>query len=430
MKPNRNHDVRAMMIATAVATVAYGGALFASGYPLAEPAVPMAVRSFAPAKASLRAKVATSTDARAEARKRLAGAPLDEAQAAVRAQLAAGAFPGAAIAIGRQDRSVVLEGVGKLAWGKGMPSVDPERTVYDLASLTKVVATTTALMVLHQEGRIDLDAPVSRYVPEFSGGKKDEVTIRHLLTHTSGLPAGAGTSGGRDEALRKLIRTPLERAPGEAVEYSDVGFVVLWEAATRAAGEPLYTLLDREVYGPLKMRSTTFVPGRACVTCAPTFTDKGSPVRGIVHDPTARKLGGITGNAGLFSTARDVGRFAAMLANGGELDGVRVLKEETIREFATPQPGAGKRALGWDTPGPVGAGGAGLKISKAAFGHTGFTGTSLWIDPERGTWTVLLSNRTYEPQTPNRMQSLRRRVNDKVAVAADVVDDSVAMLAE
>ncbi|HEX2203621.1 MAG TPA: serine hydrolase domain-containing protein [Longimicrobium sp.] len=361
----------------------------------------------------------------------IAAAPLEAAQAAVRAQVRAGAMPGAALAIGREDRVVVEEGIGRVGWTASAAKVDPEKTVYDIASLTKVVATTTAVMLLVEDGRMELDAPVSRYVPAFSGGAKDRVTVRHLLTHTAGLPAGAGASGAPAEALRQLVRTPLARAPGEAVEYSDVGFVVLWEAARAAAGEPLFRLLDRRVYGPLKMRQTTFLAGADCPRCAPTWRDDdGAPVRGVVHDPTARKLGGIAGNAGLFSTARDLGRFAAMLANGGELDGVRVLKAETVALFAAPQPGAGKRALGWDTPGPSGTGGAGTKISKAAFGHTGFTGTSLWVDPERKTWTVLLSNRVYQPQTPNRIQTLRRRVNDQVALAADQVDEQAPALAD
>ncbi|HEX8695618.1 MAG TPA: serine hydrolase domain-containing protein [Longimicrobium sp.] len=430
MGPKRHHDPRTVLIAAAAALISFSGALFGSAAPeVAAPAAQATVRALSPVHVSLRR--AASVEREASARTALAPGPLETAEAAVRAQVAAGAFPGAALAIGREDNSVVEKGIGRLAWGRGMPAVDPARTVYDLASLTKVVATTTAVMLLYEDGKIDLDAPVSKYLPEFGGGgQRGEVTVRHLLTHTSGLPAGAEAWGARDAALERVVRTPLVRAPGEAVEYSDVGFIVLWEAAGRAAREPLFRLLDRRVYGPLKMRSTTYVPGRNCVTCAPTWVDGGAAVRGVVHDPTARKLGGIAGNAGLFSTAHDLGRFAAMLAHGGELDGVRVLKEETIARFTRPQPGAGKRALGWDTPGPVGAGGAGLRISKRAFGHTGFTGTSLWIDPERGTWTVLLANRTYEPQAPNRIMSLRRKVNDQVATAADVIDDSLAALAD
>lgn len=351
-------------------------------------------------------------------------APLDAAEAAVRAQVEAGALPGAALAMGRQDQSVREAGIGRVGWTANAEKVDADRTVYDLASLTKVLATTPAVMLLVEEKKLDLDAPVSRYLPEFSGGAKDAVTIRHLLTHTSGLPAGTElTAATPAEAWNQLLRTPLANAPGEAAVYSDVGMNVLFAAAERAAGEPLYRLLDREVYGPLKMRSTTYLAGVGCPTCAPTMRDENDePVRGLVHDPIARKLGGVAGNAGLFSTAHDVGRFAAMMANGGILDGVRVFQEETVAEFTVRQPDAGTRALGWDTPGPNGSGGAGLKFSKISFGHTGFTGTSVWIDPERHTWTVLLSNRVYQPRAPNQIMALRRRVNDRVAAAADDFD--------
>jgi CubicO group peptidase (beta-lactamase class C family) len=351
-------------------------------------------------------------------------APLDAAEAAVRAQVEAGTLPGAALAIGRQDQSVREAGIGRVGWTAGAEKVDAEKTVYDLASLTKVVATTPAVMLLVEDGKLDLDAPVTRYLPEFGGGERDRVTIRQLLTHSSGLPAGTELAAGDPVAAwKQLLRTPLVNAPGEAVVYSDVGMNVLFAAAERAAGEPLFRLLDRRVYGPLKMRSTTYLAGVGCPTCAPTMRDENDqPVRGLVHDPIARRLGGVAGNAGLFSTAHDVGRFAAMMANGGELDGVRIFRVETVKLFTTRQPDVGTRALGWDTPGPNGSGGAGLKFSKTSFGHTGFTGTSIWIDPGRHTWTVLLSNRVYQPHGPNQIMALRRRVNDRVAAAADDFD--------
>ena len=161
--------------------------------------------------------------------------------------------------------------------------------------------------------------------------------------------------------------------------------------------------------------------GANCDRCAPTQLKRdGMPYRGTVHDPIARAMGGVAGNAGLFSTAHDLARFAAMLARGGELDGVRVLRAETIHQFTQRQPGAGTRALGWDTPDRSGAGAAGLHISTRAFGHTGFTGTSLWVDPDRGTWAVLLTNRTYLPQASNRIQAVRRTLHDWVANAVDL----------
>jgi CubicO group peptidase (beta-lactamase class C family) len=348
----------------------------------------------------------------------LDGALLGEVERSVRAAAARGEFPGAALAVGRGERLGLLSGIGWIA--RDAETVDPERTVYDLASLTKVVALTTAVMLLVEDGRMELDAPVRRYLPGFSGGAKDRVTVRQMLSHTSGLPAGAGLWGTPAEALERAIAVPLKHAPGATVEYSDVGPVVLWAAAERIAGEPLWWMLERRVYGPLKMRSTTFLPGEPCSRCAPTERRKdGTVVRGVVHDPMARRLGGITGNAGLFSTAHDLARFAAMMASGGELDGVRVFRPETIHEFTRRQPGAETRALGWDTPALNGTGSGGLGMSSSAFGHTGFTGTSLWIDPQRGTWVVLLANRTFEPAGPNRMQQVRRSVHDQVARAAD-----------
>lgn len=344
---------------------------------------------------------------------------LDDAVAAVRLEIGRGAFPGGALAVGRGSRLVLLQGMGTRSWGG--ESVDATRTVYDLASLTKVVATTTAVMLLVEDGRMELDAPVQRYLPEFSGGAKAIVTVRQLLTHTSGLPAWLDVDGlSRDAALEKIVHAPLKSQPGEKVEYSDLGFVVLFEAAGRAAGEPVPALLARRVFAPLGMHDTSFAPGDGCARCAPTLLKSdGTAYQGSVHDPIARALGGVAGNAGLFSTAADLSRFAAMLANGGELDGVRILNEETVRKFTTRQSGTGTRALGWDTPEADGTGAAGRRISPDAFGHTGFTGTSLWVDPERGTWTVLLTNRTYEPRASNHIMALRRTVHDEVAESVE-----------
>ncbi len=348
--------------------------------------------------------------------------PLLHAEQAIWRDIQRGAFPGAAFAVGRGERTVLEDGMGRVGWTLADAPVDAENTVYDLASLTKVVATTTAVMLLVEDGKLDLDRPIDFYLPGFIGPSKNRVSVRHLLTHTSGLPAGADIWGSPMTAWGQVVATPLIRVPGSRVEYSDLGFVLLWNVAERAAGEPLWSLLDRRVYAPLGMRSTTFLPGEACARCAPTgIRPDGVPLRGLVHDPISRRLGGMTGNAGLFSTAHDLGRFAAMLAHNGELDGVRVLRPETIRLFTGRQPGAGTRALGWDTPSGPKRGAAGDRLSPHAFGHTGFTGTSLWVDPERGTWTVLLANRTYAPHASNRIQELRRTVHDWVCEAADAV---------
>ncbi|HSU16016.1 serine hydrolase domain-containing protein [Longimicrobium sp.] len=331
-----------------------------------------------------------------------------------------GAFPGAALAIGRNSKVVLEDGFGTLGRGGLGDEVDPDRSVYDLASLTKVVGTTTAVMLLVEDGKMRLDEPVAAYLPEFTGGGRERVTIRHLLTHTSGLPDGIDVPGGMtpEQGLRYVLGTPLRSSPGMRVEYSDLGFVILFAAAERAAGEPLYHFLDRRVFGPLRMRSTTYWPGEGCGRCAPTSREMGIGFRGHVHDPIARRLGGIAGNAGLFSTAHDLARFAAMMANGGELDGVRVLQRATIRMFTQRQPGTGTRALGWDTPGRLGTNMFGNRVSDRSFGHTGYTGTSIWIDPDLGTWVVLLANRTYDTEGNNRMQALRRAVADHVVAAA------------
>ncbi len=346
---------------------------------------------------------------------------LIRAEEAVYSEMRRGAFPGAALAVGRRGDVVLEQGIGSTGRGYDAQPVDPDRTVYDLASLTKVVGTTTAVMLLVEDGKMRLDDRVSSYLPEWGGGEKDRVTIRDLLTHTSGLPAGMDVPSGLsyEEGVLRAIRAPLQGRPGMRVEYSDVGFVVLFAAAERAAGEPIYRLLDRRVFEPLRMRSTGYWFGEGCRRCAGTARSHGDTFRGAVHDPISRRLGGVTGNAGLFSTAHDLARFAAMMANGGTLDGVPVLRASTIRQFTQRQPGTGTRALGWDTPTRSG-GASGSRVSEHSFGHTGYTGTSLWIDPERGTWAVLLTNRTYDTESNNRMQALRREVHDRVSESADM----------
>ncbi len=336
---------------------------------------------------------------------------LIRAEAEVEAEVNRRAFPGAALAIGRRGQVVVERGIGRLGWGDYELAVDPDRTVYDVASLTKVVGTTTAVMLLVEDGRMSLNDPVGRYLPEWRYGWKGQATIRHLLTHTSGLPAGASLwASTPEDALTRAVNQSLLAAPGTRVEYSDIGFVVLWAAAEKAAGEPLYRLLDRRVYSPLGMRSTTFLPGEGCSLCAPTALrdDWSGLQRGRVHDPISRQLGGVAGNAGLFSTGHDLARFAAMLANRGELDGVRIFNASTVDAFTRRQHGAGSRTLGWDTA-----------EDGATFGHTGYTGTSIWIDPVRGSWSVLLTNRTYEPRAENRIPALRRALRRWVAVATE-----------
>lgn len=341
------------------------------------------------------------------------------ADSLVRERVETDAFPGAVLALGNRELIQHVAAHGRTDWDDDAPRADPDSTLYDLASLTKVVATTAAVMALVDDGRMDLDDPVRTYLPEFSGGDKDAVTLRHLLSHTGGLRAGVVEvpDAAPAEVRRRLIGLPLRRPPGEDVLYSDLGFVVLWEAAQRAAGEPLPQFLQRRLWGPLGMRATRVGVPVGCERCAPTMhlEERNEAYTGGSYDEVARRLDGIAGNAGAFTTGRDLARFAAMVANEGRLGDVRVLAARTVREFAAPQPNAGTRALGWEVFCSEGAvpDHEGCK-QVYAFGHTGVTGTSLWIDPETRSWVILLANRTYLPREDTDMQALRRRLFETI----------------
>jgi CubicO group peptidase (beta-lactamase class C family) len=258
--------------------------------------------------------------------------------------------------------------------------------MYDLASLTKVVATTAAAMVLVDRGKLRLDERVTRYLPAFSGGGKDAVTIRDLLMHRSGLPAGRDLSlrAGPEAARKTVLATSLDATPGSSIEYSDLGLDVLGFVIERITREPLDQFVRRTVYGPLGMRSTMFRPAAALRTrVAPTEF-----ARGEVHDGNARALGGVAGHAGLFSTASDLAVFAQLMLDGGVAGKTRLFADSIVRGFT--QPGAGWRALGWETC--PGGGSCGQYLSPRAFGHTGFTGTSMWVDPERDMFVIVLTN--------------------------------------
>src|SRR5262252_1322515 len=254
----------------------------------------------------------------------------------------AGAYPGAALAVGTADSVLFMRGYGHLTWSAASPAVDPERTLYDLASVTKVVATTAALMVLVDRGRVRLDAAVATYVPEFNGAGTSAITVRQLLTHTSGLRADLTVDtirGARDAAaLLGVVYAETPRIPvGSRVVYSDVNAVLLGEVVRRASGVPLDSFVAHEVFTPLGMTQTGFHPARAVLSrTAPTGVWRGHPVAGVVNDPTAAKLGGMSGNAGVFSTARDVARFAQfMLKRGASASGARLVRAATVDTFIT-----------------------------------------------------------------------------------------------
>lgn len=352
------------------------------------------------------------------------------------------AFPGAVVAVGRHGRLALLAAAGHYGTDDPRP-VDPQ-TIYDLASLTKVIGLTTACMTLVAEGRLDLDAPVRAYVPEFRGPDKERVTIRHLLTHASGLPAWRPLfreARDRRTALALVDTTPLDSVPGSHFVYSDLGAILLMQVVERITGERIDHYLTRRVFEPLGMTSTRYLPpGSWRDRLAPTEIDtafRHRLIRGEVHDENAGRMGGVSGHAGLFSTAPDLARFAAWLLDTyGREQGARsssltasdthpapcsalCVSSDVVVQFTRRQgiPPGSTRALGWDTPSDSGYSSAGKKLSRASFGHTGFTGTSIWMDPERDLFVILLTNRVNPTRANTKILQVRATVADLVADA-------------
>jgi CubicO group peptidase (beta-lactamase class C family) len=341
----------------------------------------------------------------------------------------AGGFPGGVVIVGRRGATVLEKGYGNLGWSD-KTKVVAERTIYDLASLTKVVATTTALMILYDQGKIQLDEPVSTYLPAFHGGAKDDITVRLLLEHRSGLPADRDfwrTSFTPEDTRQAEFATPLECAPGSCYIYSDIGADILGFVVEALSGQRLDAFLQTQVYGPLNMEDTGFKPHwtlRDRIAPTELSPPRGYPLRGEVHDENAFALGGVAGHAGLFSTASDLAVFAQMMLNGGELNGVRIVADSTVALFTARTSATDTRntrdtrALGWDTCGKDNA--CGKQLSPRAFGHTGFTGTSLWIDPDRDMFVILLTNRVHAARArrPSKVISdIRMDVQDVAALA-------------
>ncbi len=338
------------------------------------------------------------------------------------------AFPGAVIVIGGANQNIVVSAVGHYGVDDGRPVT--AATVYDLASLTKVIGLTTAVMILVDSGKIDLDAPVQRYVPAFQGAGKERVTIRHLLTHSSGMPAWRplyAETATREQALALVDTTPLLRQPGDTFVYSDLGAIVLTQAVEAITGQRVNDFLQARVFGPLAMESTRFLPPEDWRDhIAPTENDttfRHRWLRGEVHDENAGRLGGVSGHAGLFSSGPDLARFAAWLLelrrgslSPGWQPGVNAptITSATVRAFTTRQniPAGSSRALGWDTPSENSS--AGTKMGPNAFGHTGFTGTSIWFDPDRNVFILLLTNRVNPTRANTKILQVRRRVADLV----------------
>lgn len=313
----------------------------------------------------------------------------------VESALGRGDFPGCVIAIGTRDGLLYLQAFGERTSGEPMTL----ETKFDLASLTKPLATASSVMALVEQGVVDLNAPASNYLSELKIQDKRSITVRELLLHTSGLPRVNALSQfdqGRAQAIRLITQEPLVTAPGTRFNYSDLGFILLGELVERMSGVPLDEYATRRIFAPLQLNDTLFNPkASTALDYAPTEERDGKVIRGVVDDPRAYRLGGVAGNAGLFSSVRDVSRFAQMLLRRGELDGVRVLREDTISSMLQPQrAGAVKRALGFDAESPY-AHGRGQLFSPQAVGHGGYTGTSLWLDPSQNFFVLVLSNRVH-----------------------------------
>jgi uncharacterized protein YbbC (DUF1343 family)/CubicO group peptidase (beta-lactamase class C family) len=354
-------------------------------------------------------------------------AQLDQA---IRSAIKRGEIPGAVLVVGRNGQVIHRQAYGNRAL---LPAIEPmtEDTIFDLASLTKVVATTSAMMKLFEEGQIRLNDPVTNYIPEFQGGHST-ITIRNLMTHFSGLPPSVSMKpawSGYDSGIHVAAETKPIAAPGQRFIYSDINFILCGEIVHRVTGQSLADYTREKIFLPLGMNETRFQPpAREVARIAPTerIANAPGPLRGLVHDPTSQNMGGVAGHAGLFSTADDLSRFAQMMLNRGELDGVRLFSPLTVEKFTTPQSPPDQpvlRGLGWDIDSPY-SGTRGELFPVGSYGHTGFTGTSLWIDPATGMYVILLTNSVH-PMVRRPITPLRSRVATIAAASLDVLPPAV-----
>ena len=332
------------------------------------------------------------------------------------------AYPGAVAVVGGRGGVTSAVGVGRLDANDGTePSLT---TIYDLASLTKIVATTTVMLRLVDQGTVALDAPVVRYLPDWKGPRVERITIRQLLTHSSGLAAWRPfykEAADRAEARAQLMLVGPEAPPGTRYLYSDMNFMLLGMVAEQVTGMSLDSAFMTTVAKPLRLADTRFRPDSALRSrIAPTEYDpwRQRQLRGEVHDENASRFDGVSGHAGLFSTALDLSRVARLWLNGGTLDGVRLASAKTVAEFTHAQDTLiSRRALGWETA--TGGNSGGRRLSPQAFGHTGFTGTSIWVDPSRDLFIILLTNRVNPTRENRRIGGVRTALADAVAGAVD-----------
>src|SRR6202451_4301761 len=327
-----------------------------------------------------------------------------------------GQIPGAVVLVGHDGQVIYRKAFGERSLEPRHEAMTVD-TIFDLASLTKVVATTIAVMQLVEKGQIRVNEPVAKYIPEFAENGKEEITIRQLLTHFSGLPKDLDLSQsweGRETALHLAYAEKPIYAPGSRFLYSDVNFIVLGALVERVSGMSLQDYCQKNIFGPLKMTHTRFLPPASWLPkIAPTqYDEHDKMLRGVVHDPTVRRMGGVAGQAGLFATADDLAKFAQALLNGGG----GILSPLSVEKMTTPeQPPSAPvlRGFGWDIDSPYSSNRGDL-LPVGSYGHTGFTGTSLWIDPTTQTYIILLTNAVH-PRGKSNAIALRSKVATAVA---------------
>ncbi|WP_404712598.1 serine hydrolase domain-containing protein [Sphingomonas sp. MMS24-J13] len=339
------------------------------------------------------------------------------------------AFPGAVLAVGQHGRLIALKAFGRMSTAPDAPPMATD-TIFDLASLTKVIGTTTAAAILYDRHKLDLDAPVVRYLPEFGGtAGHDRITVRHLLTHSSGLTPPVTLwqhATDRDGILRQIYTMQVTEAPGTAYHYRDENMILMGEIVRRISGLPLDRFLQKEAFAPLGMTDTGFRPSASLLDrIAPTEQDdilRHTLVHGVVHDENAFLLGGVSGHAGLFSTAGDLAKLAQLYLDGGRYRGVRLFRPSTAALFMTAQsiPAGSPRALGWDMAAPGSF--AGPLAAPHAVIHTGFTGTSIYIDPDRDAFVILLTNRVNPTRTNTLITQARPAIHTAVLAALDGIE--------
>ncbi|PHQ36470.1 serine hydrolase domain-containing protein [Rhodopirellula bahusiensis] len=361
--------------------------------------------------------------------------PSERVEQIVKQGIDANKCPGAVVTVGFDGQTVYQSAFGNR---QVQPSQVPMTvdTVFDLASLTKPIATANSVMMLVDQGKLSVDDPVSKYLPEFAGQDKESVTIKHLLLHTSGLIPDNGMSdyrGTHAESIDNLMNQKLRSPPGTRFRYSDVGFMVLGELVERVSGKPLNEFAQKNIFEPLQMKHTGFRPvGENDDQCATTQQRDGHWMRGEVHDPRAYALGGTAGHAGLFSTADDLSILANVLVNAGQSDDMDLFSPATFDAMTTgvEVPGSSPdrvqlRSLGWDKQSGYSSN-RGKSMTDAAFGHGGFTGTAIWIDPELKLYVIFLSNRVH----PNGKGSVNSLAGEIGTIAADWAAQQLSSFSE